>query len=128
MAHEIPNEEPADNSRPGWLLPVLVAVSIAIFLMPTPAGMPVTAHRLIAVAALMAGLWMTQAMAVPPHPAAQAPTISRASKTWWAVAPPIPFLVAVRPTSWRAAMALTRSLAAEVPTPSKAVLATMTTP
>ena len=62
MANEIPSEEVADNSRPGWLLPVLVTVSIVIFLMPTPDGMPVTAHRLIAVAALMAGLWMTQAI------------------------------------------------------------------
>jgi sodium-dependent dicarboxylate transporter 2/3/5 len=62
MADEIPSEELADNSRPGWLLPVLVSVSIAIFLLPTPTGMPVAAHRLIAVAALMAGLWMTQAI------------------------------------------------------------------
>ena len=62
MTHKIPTEELADNSSPGWLLPVLVSISIAIFLLPTPAGMPVAAHRLIAVAALMAGLWMTQAI------------------------------------------------------------------
>lgn len=62
MASEIPGEELADNLRPGWLLPVLVFIPIVIFLLPTPAEMPVAAHRLIAVAALMAGLWMTQAI------------------------------------------------------------------
>lgn len=62
MTIEVPTEDLADNSRPRWLLPMLVSISIAIFLLPTPAGMPVEAHRLIAVAALMAGLWMTQAI------------------------------------------------------------------
>src|SRR6056297_2315381 len=39
-----------------------VAVSVAVLLSPTPAGMLPEAQRLIAVTLLMAGLWVTQAI------------------------------------------------------------------
>ena len=62
MPNELPTEELADETRPGWLLPLLVGVSVVILFLPTPTGMPAAAHRLVAVATLMAGLWMTQAI------------------------------------------------------------------
>ncbi len=62
MPNELPTEELADDTRPGWLLPLLVGVSVVILFLPTPTGMPAAAHRLVAVATLMAGLWMTQAI------------------------------------------------------------------
>lgn len=43
-------------------MPALVAVSGLLLLLPTPAGMTPAAHRLVAVAILMAGLWVTQAI------------------------------------------------------------------
>ncbi len=55
-------ETSSDNDRPQWLLPTLIAVFLIILLLPSPAGLTPAAHRLIAVAALMAGLWMTQAI------------------------------------------------------------------
>jgi len=54
--------ESSDSLRPRWVLPLLVSISVFIFLLPTPTGMSPAAHRLGAVAALMAGLWMTQAI------------------------------------------------------------------
>lgn len=56
------SEERSDSSRPGWLLPLLTAIFFLILVLPTPQGMRPAAHRLVAVAALMAGLWMTQAI------------------------------------------------------------------
>ena len=56
------NESSSDSLRPWWLLPALLGFSVLILLLPSPAGMTPEAHRLVAVAALMAGLWMTQAI------------------------------------------------------------------
>ena len=55
-------ESSSDSSRPSWLLPALLGFSVLILVLPSPAGMKPEAHRLVAVAALMAGLWMTQAI------------------------------------------------------------------
>ncbi len=55
-------EEVCENTRPAWLLPVLIVVPMIIFFLPTPSGMPPAAHRLVAVSVLMAGLWMTHAI------------------------------------------------------------------
>jgi sodium-dependent dicarboxylate transporter 2/3/5 len=63
MTVDVPGEErSSDTSRPVWLLPLLLGISVTILLLPRPEGMTPSAHRLIAVAALMAGLWMTQAI------------------------------------------------------------------
>jgi len=62
MKNDPPIAESSDTPRPRWLLPLLVSISVGLFLLPTPAGMSPTAHRLVAVASLMAGLWMTQAI------------------------------------------------------------------
>lgn len=56
------DETSSDNVRPAWLLPLLIGISVLILLLPSPADMPPAAHRLVAVAVLMAGLWMTQAI------------------------------------------------------------------
>ncbi|HQX49288.1 MAG TPA: SLC13 family permease [Planctomycetaceae bacterium] len=60
-------DEPAsdvmsESSCSGWVLPTLVAFSVSLLFLPTPAGMNPAAHRLVAVAFLMAGLWVTQAI------------------------------------------------------------------
>ena len=62
MTNEMLSEESSDTSRPRWVLPLILIVSLIILLLPTPAGMAPAAHRLVAVASLMAGLWMTQAI------------------------------------------------------------------
>ncbi len=45
-----------------WLLPALITFSLLLLFLPTPAGMTTEAHRLVSVAVLMAGLWVTQAV------------------------------------------------------------------
>lgn len=47
--------------HPRRLLAILI-VAIGVFVSPVPEGMSLAAHRLLAVAVLMAGLWMTQAI------------------------------------------------------------------
>ena len=39
-----------------------LALFVALLLLPAPAGMPLTAWRVVALAALMAAWWMTQAL------------------------------------------------------------------
>ncbi len=46
----------------GRLVVAIVGLFGLILILPTPADMPPAAHRLVAVAVLMAGLWMTQAI------------------------------------------------------------------
>ena len=57
----LPDESDGPSVSPRLTL-VIAAVACAVLLLPTPAGMTAAAHRLIAVAVLMAGLWMTQAI------------------------------------------------------------------
>ena len=45
-----------------WVLPSLLAFSILLLFLPTPVGMTPAAHRLLSIAVLMAGLWVTQAI------------------------------------------------------------------
>lgn len=58
----VKDELVAESTRPGWVLLLILTVAVSILFLPSPTGMPVTAHRLLAVAALMGGLWMTQAI------------------------------------------------------------------
>ncbi len=52
----------SESQCAAWVLPMLLAVSLLVLLMPTPGGMTPAAHRLVSVAFLMAGLWVTQAV------------------------------------------------------------------
>lgn len=55
------------SSSDFWNSVAVVAVvigSVWVLLMPTPAGMPVVAQRVLAITILMAGLWMTQAVSL----------------------------------------------------------------
>jgi len=45
-----------------WGLLAAVAVMVAILLMPTPAGLPVAGHRMLAIFAFAVILWMTEAV------------------------------------------------------------------
>lgn len=45
-----------------WVIPAIIAFALLLMFLPTPAGMTPAAHRLVSVAALMAGLWVTQAV------------------------------------------------------------------
>ncbi|MFN9720838.1 MAG: SLC13 family permease, partial [Planctomycetota bacterium] len=54
-----------DGSESAFKTPLVAAIFglfLLIFFLPTPSGMPPAAHRLVAVAVFMAGLWMTQAI------------------------------------------------------------------
>lgn len=67
MTSETPTEadfsdDDLNAGQKPWLLFGLSCLFVVILLLPTPAGMPAAAHRLVAVAVLMAGLWMTQAI------------------------------------------------------------------
>jgi sodium-dependent dicarboxylate transporter 2/3/5 len=56
------SSEDVEGQKPRWLLPTLFGLFLLILVLPSPAGMPHAAHRLVAVAVLMAGLWMTHAI------------------------------------------------------------------
>ncbi|MCA9008515.1 MAG: anion permease [Planctomycetaceae bacterium] len=45
-----------------WVIPALISCSLLLLILPTPDGMSPAAHRLVSVAVLMAGLWVTQAV------------------------------------------------------------------
>lgn len=45
-----------------WVIPALISFSLLLMILPTPDGMLPAAHRLVSVAVLMAGLWVTQAV------------------------------------------------------------------
>ncbi len=63
MSDTVPQGEVTSESQcAAWVLPLLLAFSLFLLLMPTPAGMTTAAHRLVSVAVLMAGLWVTQAV------------------------------------------------------------------
>ena len=66
MSSELPDTTagcPAESSSiSAALLIGLCLTGLLVFLVPTPAGMTASAHRLVAVAVVMAGLWMTQAI------------------------------------------------------------------
>ncbi|MEI7700743.1 MAG: SLC13 family permease [Planctomycetia bacterium] len=66
MSSELPDTTagcPAESSSiSAALLIGLCLPGLLVFLVPTPAGMTASAHRLVAVAVVMAGLWMTQAI------------------------------------------------------------------
>lgn len=57
-SEDVPQSGPAAH----WLLSGLLLLAIVLLVLPTPHGMTAQAHRLISVAVLMAGLWMTQAI------------------------------------------------------------------
>jgi sodium-dependent dicarboxylate transporter 2/3/5 len=57
-----PASEDDAGRTPIWLLPTLFGLFVLILVLPAPTGMPPAAHRLVAVAVLMAGLWMTHAI------------------------------------------------------------------
>lgn len=59
---ESPPSETDSTAVSPWLTVAIVTVACGVLLLPTPTGMTAAAHRLIAVAVLMAGLWMTQAI------------------------------------------------------------------
>ena len=62
MTGEPVDDVMTESSCAAWILPALVALSALLLILPTPAGMTPAAHRLVAVAFLMAGLWVTQAI------------------------------------------------------------------
>ncbi|MFY8059111.1 MAG: anion permease, partial [Planctomycetaceae bacterium] len=57
-----PRGETDSTSVSPRLTVAIVVVACGVLFLPTPTGMTASAHRLIAVAVLMAGLWMTQAI------------------------------------------------------------------
>lgn len=57
-----PDETAPEPHCAGWVLPLLLACSVLLLFLPTPIGMTTGAQRLIAIAVLMAGLWVTQAV------------------------------------------------------------------
>lgn len=59
---EQPDDISSESQCAAWVLPVLLALSLLILFLPTPVGMTPAAHRLVSVAVLMAGLWVTQAV------------------------------------------------------------------
>lgn len=52
----------SESQCAAWVLPMLLAFSVLILVLPTPTGMTPAAHRFVSVAVLMAGLWVTQAL------------------------------------------------------------------
>jgi len=66
MSSEVPDTNAGcsaeSSSISAALLIGLCLLSLLVFFVPTPSGMTASAHRLVAVAVLMAGLWMTQAI------------------------------------------------------------------
>jgi sodium-dependent dicarboxylate transporter 2/3/5 len=58
------DSESEDSTQSPFLLLGLFSISVLILLTPIPVGMTPAGHRLLAVAALMAGLWMTQAIPI----------------------------------------------------------------
>ena len=60
--HEQPDNTTAETHCAAWVLPALLAFSALLLILPTPVGMTTAAHRLISIAVLMAGLWVTQAV------------------------------------------------------------------
>jgi anion transporter len=57
----------ASTSEPSWLagnwgLVAAVAVMVAILLLPTPAGLPVAGHRMLAILGFAVVVWMTEAI------------------------------------------------------------------
>lgn len=59
---ETSDETMVETQCAAWVLPALVAFSMLILFLPTPGGMSTPAHRLVSIAVLMAGLWVTQAV------------------------------------------------------------------
>lgn len=57
-----PPSETDSTSVSPWLTMAIVTVACGVLFLPTPTGMTAAAHRLLGVAVLMAGLWMTQAI------------------------------------------------------------------
>ena len=62
IGSEQPDEISSESQCAAWVLPMLLAFSLLLLLLPTPTGMTPAAHRLVSVAVLMAGLWVTQAV------------------------------------------------------------------
>ena len=59
---EHPDESSVETHCAAWVLPALLAFSVLLLCLPTPVGMTTSAHRLVSIAVLMAGLWVTQAV------------------------------------------------------------------
>ena len=59
---EQPDDISSESQCASWVLPTLLAFSLLLLFLPTPSGMTPAAHRLVSVAFLMAGLWVTQAV------------------------------------------------------------------
>lgn len=57
-----PDKASSETQCAAWVLPSLLAFSALLLFLPTPVGMTIAAHRLISIAVLMAGLWVTQAV------------------------------------------------------------------
>jgi len=68
MAIAEPSVTEASHARtPGWVasnwgLILAVAALVAVLLIPTPAGLPVAGHRMLAILAFAVIVWMTEAM------------------------------------------------------------------
>jgi anion transporter len=54
--------EAASRRRPVWIIAILIAVCAAIIAAPAPAGLPEAGKRVLAVAALVIGLWCTEVL------------------------------------------------------------------
>ena len=58
---------PSAPARPSWLrvnwgLLLAIAALIVVLLLPTPAGLPVAGHRMLAILAFAVIVWMTEAL------------------------------------------------------------------
>ena len=61
-SNEQQDERSSATHCAAWVLPSLLAFSVLLLCLPTPDGMTPAAHRLLSIAVLMAGLWVTQAI------------------------------------------------------------------
>ena len=63
MSRPVTNEDlPAGPGLPSAIVPMILAISLLLVVMPVPDGMRPEGMRLIGVTVLMAGLWVTQAI------------------------------------------------------------------
>ena len=65
-----------------------LALFVALLLLPAPAGMPLTAWRVVALAALMASWWMTQALPLTATALLPFLLLPAVSPAWPSASPP----------------------------------------
>src|SRR5579862_1804254 len=57
-----PTAKGAGTIGAGWGLGLAIAVLVAILLMPTPAGLPIAGHRMLAIFGFAVVVWVSEAL------------------------------------------------------------------